>query len=594
MGRAMTKDASNANAESSTEIGSVIPFPGGSDGAGPGVPTGAFGSAGIVPLKRVVIEDPKNFDDTVRQTIDVLKNGARVFRRGRTIVMADRSVVRMTRLGEKPQLALIALNRHSLLLELTRDAVFSRINLRTKKLVDKLPSDELCNAVLNYVDTTVMPLPPLRGVMRVPFLRPDGSVCETPGYDRATGIMFDPCGGRFPQMPHVTRQDAMQLAYDAAWRLLSPLRGYQFTTTTKDPDEEWDFTDTGRTVALSAFMTATAVHATPTRPSYLIDAAVFGAGKTMLAELPIIMLTGDDPALLSLADEERGTVEEFNKQLDTSLLDGMGYVILDNANGDLNRFGRLTVLQTARTIRVRLFGKLEKVDVDNNFIVLVSGNNVDTTGDSARRFLRSRIRTDVDNPDQQKFDFDPRQEVIEDREQMCIDALTIMRAYQVAGAPPQGGRPYGSFEDWTRVVRDALLWLGFSDIIASNDDARTADPTVDRIRRFINGWSTAALTGTFAVKGLIDEVMGEAAAAAVHAASGPQAVSAANVAKMAAMARCRALRDVMLEVAADARNSSTVNETRLGKWLGRVNDRQVGGKRIHRKTVHSQRQYEVI
>ena len=539
--------------------------------------------------KLAIIEDPANFNTVVQLAINALKAGGCVFRQDRSLVVADRSAKRMTRYGEKRQLALVRLNKHNLPIELTRCANFLRLTAAGKTR-SAMPSQELCNAVLNYIDTAKsMNLPPLRGVMCMPFLRPDGTVCEAPGYDAATGILFDPCGVEFPSMPDITPHNARGLAEDAAWRLLAPLRGYRFTTTVQDPDADWDFTDTGRTVALSSFMTAVAVHATPTRPSYLIDAAVFGAGKTMLAELPVIMMIGDDPALLSLADDQRGTVEEFNKQLDTSLLDGSGYVILDNARGDLNRFGRLAVLQTARTIRIRLFGSQNKVDVDNNFVVMISGNNVETTDDSARRCLRARIFTAVDNPDQQQFDFDPRNEVLEDRGQLCIDALTIMRAYQVAGAPPQAGRPYGSFEQWTRIVRDPLLWLGFSDIIASNDEARDTDPDPDRIRRFTDGWALAGLSGSFTAKDLIDEVTGDAAVAALPASS-PTAATA----RAAAQTRCRALRDVMLEVAEDAKGKYQVSPDRLGHWFKRVRDRQVGGKRIHRKVVHHQKQYEVI
>jgi hypothetical protein len=40
--------------------------------------------------------------------------------------------------------------------------------------------------------------------------------------------------------------------------------------------------------------------------------------------------------------------------------------------------------------------------------------------------------------------------------------MTIMLAYQAAGAPKQT-TPLGSFENWSRRVRDAVIWAGLED-----------------------------------------------------------------------------------------------------------------------------------
>ena len=44
-------------------------------------------------------------------------------------------------------------------------------------------------------------LPILAGIVNTPFLRPDGSLCETPGYDAASGMLFKPDGEIFPPIP---------------------------------------------------------------------------------------------------------------------------------------------------------------------------------------------------------------------------------------------------------------------------------------------------------------------------------------------------------------------------------------------------------
>jgi hypothetical protein len=42
-------------------------------------------------------------------------------------------------------------------------------------------------------------------------------------------------------------------------------------------------------------------------------------------------------------------------------------------------------------------------------------------------------------------------------------ALTILRAYVVAGQPQRELRPWGSFDGWSRLVRQAVVWVGLPD-----------------------------------------------------------------------------------------------------------------------------------
>src|SRR5262249_45340501 len=42
-------------------------------------------------------------------------------------------------------------------------------------------------------------------------------------------------------------------------------------------------------------------------------------------------------------------------------------------------------------------------------------------------------------------------------------ALTILRAYCVAGRPDQNLTPWGSFDGWSRLVRAAVVWVGLPD-----------------------------------------------------------------------------------------------------------------------------------
>ena len=479
----------------------------GGGGAGGG---GAGGGAGggpapagqtVPPLRPTIVELPSNMAANARKALAALVDQGAVYRRSRSLVVPDASVVLDTRRGKKQHVAVVDLVPANLVSFLDGAAHFLKFN-KDRKLVPAYPSTRLCNDLMAYVADHPTGLPALNGVARGPFLRRDGSVCTEPGYDAESGIFLHPGETIFPAMPELTPANAKKVAAQALERLLRPLRAYQFDTSVRDAKGAWDLrNDVSRAVAVSMFLTGVSVHATRTRPAYLADAPTFGSGKTLLIELPSLMMLGTDPPLISLADEHGR--EERDKALDAMLLRGTGCIVFDNAKGDLARFGKLIVLLSGTVVPVRLFHTQKLVDIDNNVLVTLSGNNTSTSEDMARRILRSRIDTGFERPDQVHYDFDPRDEVVRDRAQMIVDALTIPLAYQVAGSPAVDGRAYGSFEEWAKLVRDPLRWLGLPDIATSNDSAQADDPTRAALRAVIDAWEAAGLTGEYTCEGLI-------------------------------------------------------------------------------------------
>jgi hypothetical protein len=75
---------------------------------------------------------------------------------------------------------------------------------------------------------------------------------------------------------------------------------------------------------------------------------------------------------------------------------------------------------------------------------------------------------------------------------MIIAALTVVRAWFVAGCPGSGGGALGSFDDWDRLVRRPIVWLsnllwqrrddvGETDDVAWKEVETLADP-VDAVQ----------------------------------------------------------------------------------------------------------------
>jgi len=85
-----------------------------------------------------------------------------------------------------------------------------------------------------------------------------------------------------------------------------------------------------------------------------------------------------------------------------------------------------------------------------------------------------------------------------------VAALTILRAYHVAGRPKMPTNPLGSFEIWSRWVRDALIWLGEPDPCKTMDRARAEDPRMQELGAVLSHWNTVIGQDAVTVKQLIE------------------------------------------------------------------------------------------
>jgi putative DNA primase/helicase len=95
----------------------------------------------------------------------------------------------------------------------------------------------------------------------------------------------------------------------------------------------------------------------------------------------------------------------------------------------------------------------------------------------------------MERPELRQFDFDPIERVFADRGKYIAAALTIGRAYVVAGRPDKAPR-LASFEGWSDTVRSALIWLGKADVVKSMENARAEDPERGELSDLLEAWAT--------------------------------------------------------------------------------------------------------
>ncbi len=136
----------------------------------------------------------------------------------------------------------------------------------------------------------------------------------------------------------------------------------------------------------------------------------------------------------------------------------------DNCNG---AFGdeNLDRLITSAIWSDRILGASDAPPLPNVTTWLATGNQIEPHGDTVRRVLMCAIEVDTERPQERtgfRLDLEGGY-ATEHRSELLTAALTILRAYHVAGRPAQELPSWGSFTAWSALVRGAIKWIGLPD-----------------------------------------------------------------------------------------------------------------------------------
>lgn len=392
-------------------------------------------------------------------------------------------------------------------------------------------------------------LPRLDAVVTAPTLRRDGSVVDEPGYDKQSWLLYlcDGEGLKVPSTP--TPDDALR----ALQRLWAPVSQFPFV----GPED--------RGVTLTAMVTAVLRGSLPTAPGFAFDAPSAGSGKTLLAKVIGILATGNEPSISSPSGQE----EEMRKRLFASLREGAKVVLWDNLREPLGG-ASIDSFLTASTYTDRILGVSETASLPNRALFICTGNNLRLLGDTCRRVLLARIDPKSEQPFAREFAFDPATVVVHQRQQLVVDALTIIRAHITAGSPRVGKGRTASFELWDDLVRQPVIWVTalaaaagglpeFSDPLAVVNRQFENDPETQKLDAFMTSWH-GAFEGTSTTVA--------------------KAIQIANLDD-------ELLRDALDEIAGQ---NGRINPRILGRWVEKNRGRPHKGYRIERGTLRDGRQ----
>ncbi len=381
----------------------------------------------------------------------------------------------------------------------------------------------------------------LRSIISHPTLREDGTILDQPGYDARTGLLYDPMGAAFPPVPATPTREEAVAARDAIMELF---RAFPYVS------------PADRAVALSGLLTAVVRASLETAPMHAYSAPTAGSGKSLHPDIYAAVTTGRTASVIALGRTE----EESEKRLAAALIAGDVLIAIDNVDRPLGGEFLCQIL-TQQTAKPRLLGESKNVEVPTTALITATGNNLVLDGDMTRRALMCSLDPGVERPEERSFDFHPLDLIMADRGRYVVAALTILRAYHVAGLPPMT-KPLGSYETWSRLVRDALVWLGEADPCETMEKARAADPKLESLTAVAQQWARVIGVKRVTAKEII------------AAANGPVADLGYDGRNSA---ETEDFREALLAVAGEG---SAVNARRLGKWLARNQGRVVGGMKI--------------
>jgi putative DNA primase/helicase len=391
---------------------------------------------------------------------------------------------------------------------------------------------------------------PIAGVISTPTLRPDGSILNRAGYDKATRL-YVAGTVELPAMPEKpTKQDA-----EDALDLLEGLVA------------EFPFADKpSESVALSAIITVTVRGSMAVVPAHIARAHTAGTGKSYLFDIASAVANGTCCAIMTAGRDET----ETEKRLGAKALAGHPIINIDNVNGDLGG-DNLCQLISQPSCDIRVLGTSNMPTIVNRSCIFATGNNIRLVGDMTRRSIICSLDSPLERPEEREFEGDPVGDVLRDRGPYIAACMTIVRAYIAAGRPKQALKPMNGFQDWSNNVRAALVWLGKADPCETMTLAREEDPQLQQLSQFLSALRE-------------DIGVGEQ-----HAKTSGQLWKDASETSFSD--HTRPIRPALSEAMSHWTSGRKFNGVGFGRWLPAVKGRIVEGHRLscikdtHKKTM---------
>lgn len=214
-------------------------------------------------------------------------------------------------------------------------------------------------------------------------------------------------------------------------------------------------------IAVSGLFTAVERRVLDQAPGLAVLSSRQSAGKTTVARVIHVVLSGRDMPVTTLPRDEG----EMQKRVLAMLLRSPELVCLDNvADGLTFRSETLAAVMTSGELQQRVLGESRDVEALTNTLWVITGNNLKLGADEVTRWMVCRLAPRTARPEERRFKHpDVVGRAMQVREQVLRDVIGIVAGYQVSGVEvPRATR----YHAWERMVRGPLIWAGATDVAA--------------------------------------------------------------------------------------------------------------------------------
>lgn len=468
---------------------------------------------------------PGKLHDALNAAESILTQAGNFYRRGDRVVC-----VRIDQLNKTSDTQ--EMNGQSLVVALAGLSKWSRFDKRTGGWTAIDPCPRICKLLAE--SWTNSQLPTLNGTVHQPHLRPDGTICTTPGYDPATCLLgvFD--AGEVCVPSHPTREHAAK-----ALELLDDLLSECAFASPED-----------RSAALSALLTAAVRPSLPLAPMFHVMAHQPGSGKSYLCQLISAVATATPGTPVAFPRSN----DACDKLLLAQLMRDPAVIEFDNLTSDLRPYDKLCSALTSEHLEGRVLGASRIVKVKTKVLIMSSGNNVRPVADMVRRCICIQLDPGVETPAARVFKRPHLlDEVRSTRTKYVAAALTVVRAWIMAGSPTTTCPSLASFVAWSDWCRQPLLWLDQPDPAECVFKGLREDPEQLLLGRVLCGWHEKHGSASLMARDLVESAM--------HLSDKDD------------------FREALVEAAG---GHDCINTRKLGKWLARHEGKVVGPHRLRR------------
>lgn len=329
-----------------------------------------------------------------------------------------------------------------------------------------LPTISLCDAVLS--ESVWETLSILNALVDAPFVREDGTICQTEGYDETTGMWLGLPEG-YVAVPE--RPTPAEVAAARGMIVDQVLGDFPFVSPA----------DQASAAALLVTPMIRNIIKCPV-PLCIVNAHAPGSGKTLLVKIAIAMHGGGSWTFA------RNNEEELHKLITTILINQKSPIVnFDNiARGSTIASATLDQLLTEPVWKGRVLGSNSSIALPNDKVWAATGNNLKVSTDISTRCFLVELDAKMENPDLRDTDEfelgDLEQWMLSSENRAAlVRAMLVMILDWAAAGMPKIKKPKRSFTPWAEAVGGFLKhhkidgFMGNMDTIADADEEKQQD-----------------------------------------------------------------------------------------------------------------------